>query len=193
MILRDEMDRLVEGLEGKARKLIKPPRRFALKNPRLRKIRENLRTLILKAVFDEIDRLDKLEDLYYNKLHELVEKRVIKMFGEATALWKRSVQLAHMRSELWHDLENSICVGSEASTKYNTHSDRVRYSHISGFDESFEGMDGKHYMVEKRFYSVEYYDAHADYYEKYFIRLVKCATQKPDDIDSFEEFRRRGL
>jgi hypothetical protein len=81
---------------------IQHPKTSKLKDPRLRRIRKNLRELLILVINDEIDRLSKLEDLYLNKL--------LKRKTFTASQWKRSEFLTHKAMELHRALYNSICI-----------------------------------------------------------------------------------
>jgi len=81
---------------------IEHPKTSILKNPRLRKIRKNLRNVIIYAVNEEIDRLFTLRLLYSKKRREsglILPSR-----------WKREVALQHRLMNLRSALDKSICL-----------------------------------------------------------------------------------
>lgn len=107
---------------------IEHPKTSILKNPRLRKIRKNLRDVIISAVNIEIDRLSALEKLY-------TEKRW-KSGLMIPSRWKRECSLYNKSSELRRALKKSICLcdnsagcvsgGQQVGTeKHNTQVDMI--------------------------------------------------------------------
>jgi len=74
----------------------KKPRLIILKDPKLRKIRENLRIILKLAYLDESKRLDRLEDLY-------IEKNTL-----TPSQQKRDIQLGRMNNNLMTAYDNSI-------------------------------------------------------------------------------------
>ena len=77
----------------------KKPRLIILKDPRLRKIRTNLRIILKIAYLDESERLDRLSDLY-------IEKDVQK--GLTPSQQRRETQLDRKDNELYHTYIKSI-------------------------------------------------------------------------------------
>jgi len=81
---------------------IEHPKTSILKNPRLRKIRKNLRDIIIYAINEEIDRLIALRVLYIKKREEsglILPSR-----------FKREVALQHKLMGLRSALRKSICL-----------------------------------------------------------------------------------
>lgn len=74
----------------------KKPRLIVLKDPKLRKIRENLRTILKLAYDDESKRLSQLTFLY-------LEKNILTPSQE-----KRETQLIKMNDKLYHTFKDSI-------------------------------------------------------------------------------------
>lgn len=74
----------------------KKPRLIVLKDPKLRKIRENLRTILMLAYNDESKRLSQLTFLY-------LEKNILTPSQE-----KRETQLIKMNNNLMRVYNNSI-------------------------------------------------------------------------------------
>ena len=77
----------------------KKPRLIALKDPRLRKIRTNLRIILKLAYIDESDRLSRLADLYR-------EKNIRK--GLTPSQQKRETELIRINDKLYHTFNDSI-------------------------------------------------------------------------------------
>ena len=77
----------------------KKPRLIVLKDPNLRKIRENLRTILKLAYDDEWERLYKLAHLY-------LEKDVQKDLTPSQR--RREAQLDRGRNKLYHTFKDSI-------------------------------------------------------------------------------------
>ncbi len=77
----------------------KKPRLIVLKDPKLRKIRTNLRVVLKLAYLNESKRLDRLEDLY-------IEKDAQK--GLTPSQQKRDIQLGRMNNNLMTVYDNSI-------------------------------------------------------------------------------------
>ena len=88
------------NIEMKTIKVIK----ISIKNPRLRSIRRNLRTVIKLAVDAKKKRLAKLEYLYQ-------EKRISQ--GLTSSQRKREVYLSQARVKLGHALRESTCSGGD--------------------------------------------------------------------------------
>lgn len=173
-------------------KLLKPSRKFEIKNPRLQAIRYNLRTIIKFAVSDEISRINKMDDIYQDKFDELLKRGAIKRVEEASTLSKRSNQLIRQKRFIMETFRNSICVPFHENKIRNANidGDRMRVTEISVWDHPLKEVGGAHYVAMKRFYSVEEYNRFAKSFEKNFKVLSKEALVKPNDLVSFNEFYR---
>ena len=145
------------------------------------KIRDNLRTIIKLAVRDECKRLSKLHDLYF-------EKRRVKDKQLPPSQFRREIQLHYMREYLEKTFVNSICVCAIYGSVYEGGSlntikgDRVRYSEIHGFGKDGISAYGGRYEVEEKWFSLEYWEEHADFLERYQKRMLKEMQQKPGNV-----------
>ncbi|KKN15375.1 hypothetical protein LCGC14_0986710 [marine sediment metagenome] len=74
----------------------KKPRLIVLKDPKLRKARENLRTILKLAYYDERERLRNLNHLYFEKDTLTPSQQ------------KRDIQLGRMNNNLMTAFDNSI-------------------------------------------------------------------------------------
>lgn len=131
-------------------KLLKPPRVFTLKDPRLQKIRRELRTLIRRAVYDEYDRLSHFIDLYRFKRFPPDRPMSDPPNYMPPCQLKRMQHLGFKRNSLHQALEYSLCscVG-----------DCVRVYWISGTTRyGLYYYEGKCEAI-KQFYPVEKWDS----------------------------------
>ncbi len=130
----------------KGEELIKPPRKYVIHNPRLRKIRKEFRTLIKLAVIDEYDRLRGLEKLYN-------ERQLYNNIELTSAQKKRRGYLSRMRLFLEHCFHSSICVCAykRGLRDADVSGDRVRCTEVV-FNSLYPNSNC---IVEKVFYSLE--------------------------------------
>jgi len=158
-------------------KKIKPTIKVIVKDPKLVKIRDNLRTIIKLAVIKEYEQLGKLEDLYS-------EKRRIKDKQLPPSQFRREIQLEHMRGYLERTFVNSICVGVFYSNVRdgNIKGDRIRYSEIHEFDKDVIDSYGGRYWVEEKWFSLDLWEDHGEFLERYQKKMLKRMQQKPGNV-----------
>jgi len=157
-------------------KKIKKTKELVIKDPRLKVIRDNFRIIIKLAVQDKYNQLRSLEGLYVDKL--MKNKRL------TPTQFRRSIHLHKMQEFLVATFVNSICVCASNRTIFNTNikGNRVRYSFISEFDKNVSKKFGARYMVEERWYSLEYYEKNKIILEEYFRKMVNRMQQFPGSI-----------
>ena len=103
--------------------------KISIKDPRLRNIRRNLRTVIKLAVKAEEERLDKLEDLYR-------EKRFSQ--GLTPSRWKREGYLRRTGDKLGHALRESICGGVDCDVVWIPW--REKWISVRQYEEMYKDM-----------------------------------------------------
>jgi len=168
-------------------KRIKMIKRIIVKDPRLKVIRDNFRIIIKLAVQDKYTQLRSLEGLYVEKL--MKNKRL------TPTQFRRSVYLHKIQEILVATFVNSICVCASNRTIFNSDikGDRVRYSFISEFDKNFSKKFGACYIVEERWYSLEYYEKNKIFLEEYFRKMVNRTQQFPGSILTLYELHQQSL
>ena len=172
-------------------KKIRPTRKLIIKNPKLRAIRDNFRTVIQLAVNDEWHRLMDLKRLYREK------RRIDKK--ELTSHHKRSCQLHEMEEYLTTTLSNSICVDSDAvgsSLSASIKGDRVRYTYITQFEKPYDRPYGKRderYEVQEIWFSLESYKRKREFLENYQKRMKKSLKQFPGYVTTPLELHEKRL
>ena len=167
-------------------KKIRPTRKLVIKNPKLKKIRDNFRTVIQLAVRDEWERLMDLRGLYTEKV------RIIKK--ELTSHHKRSSQLIAMEEYLTTTFSESICVCyRNGRLSDSIKGDRVRYAYITQFEEPYDGSYDERYKVQELWFSLKYYEENHEFLEKYQKRMKNSINQFPGRITTTLELHERRL
>jgi hypothetical protein len=135
-------------------------KRLVIRNPELKTIRDNLRTLVSLAVLDEFRRLDNLEDLYIGK--KLTPSQ-----------FRRSCQLHEMKEYLTTTFSNSICVCASRHIMGSTDvsGDRVRYTLITEFDKDVVKNIGARYEIQEKWFSLPYYEERSEFLERYLRKM----------------------
>jgi len=126
--------------------------KISIKDPRLRNIRRNLRTVIKLAAKAEEERLDKLEDLYHEKYMSQ---------GLAPSQNKRDTYLIQARDKLGYALAESICGRGDCDVVwipwYKCWDTVEKYEHDykdADYDEFFEFLNYDNFSgvdFEKKF------------------------------------------
>ena len=144
---------------------IRPVKRLVIRNPRLKTIRDNLRTLVSLAVLDEFRRLDNLDNLYREKL--IINKKL------TNSQFRRSCQLHEMKEFLTTTFSNSICVcaSHRAIESTGISGDRVRYTVITEFDKDVVKSIGARYEIEEKWFSLPYYEKRSKFLEGYLRKM----------------------
>ena len=147
-------------------KKIKPVKKLILKSPRLRAIRDNLRTIIKFAVIAEYERLNKLNHLYLEKHMKRYSITPSKTLTSSQK--KRWNQLHHEQEYLIDMFVNSICVCANHRLIHvnDVKGDRVRVSIISEFEENMIPHMGARFILEEKWYSIQYYQENQKFFEE---------------------------
>lgn len=156
-------------------KKIKQTKKLIIRNPKLRTIRNNLRTLIKLAVLDEDKRLSKIRGLYSEKL---------RINGKLTASqYKRSCQIHEMREYLLTTYTNSICTcASRRVFESSVSGDRVRYTLITEFDKEVVGSIGARYHIQEQWFSLEYYEENSRFLENFQKQMKARLVRYPGRV-----------
>ena len=149
----------------KRKNKIRPVRRLIIRNPRLKTIRNNLRTLVSLAVLDEYHRLDNLDNLYREKL--IINKKL------TPSQFRRTCQLHEMKEYLTTTFSNSICVCASRRTVESTNisGDRVRYTLITEFDKDVAKNIDARYEIQEKWFSLLYYEERSEFLERHLRKM----------------------
>ena len=164
-------------------KKIKPVKRVTIKNPKLRAIKDSLRTIIKLAVIDEYERLKDLGSLYRGKLKLTPSQK------------KRKIQLHHMSEYLIDTFSNSICVCASRRRIHDTDikGDRVRLSIISEYPETIIAHLRYRYILEEKWYSLQYYQENRKFFSDGFKRMKERMVRRSGSITTPQEIYRLDL
>ncbi|TXT60199.1 MAG: hypothetical protein BAJALOKI1v1_1300009 [Promethearchaeota archaeon] len=156
----DEMATEVKFL--KPEKLLRPPRVFKLTNPRLRKIRRELRMLIRLAALDEYDRLRHMIKLYRYK------ERPPDKSGSEPANYippsqtRRRMHLGFKKLHLQHAFKYSICICANKGRWRDpdcAKGDRVRAYWLGGDTNTPGEITSEECVVSKEFYDTKQWES----------------------------------
>ena len=147
-------------------KKIKPIKKVIIKSTRLRAIRDNLRIIVKLAVIDEYERLSKLDQLYLQKHMEKYAITPLKTLTSSQQ--KRWNQIHHKKEYLINTFVNSICVCASRRLIHDNDvkGDRVRVSIISEFEENMIPHIGARFILEEKWYSIQYYQENQKFFEE---------------------------
>ncbi len=162
-------------------KKIKPVKKVAIKDPKLRIIRDNFRTIVKLAVIDEYERLKDLGNLYREKRrkgHKLTPSQK-----------RRDILLHHKQEYLVTTFANSICVCARRRIIHDndTGGDRVRVGVISEFEENMVPHLGARYFLQEKWYSLQYYEENRREFEEYSRFMQECMDKRPGSIITPQE------
>ena len=153
---------------------IKPSRRLVIRSPKLKAIRDNLRTLISLAVLDEYRRLDNLGNLY----RDIADRDL------SPSQFRRACQLHEMKEFLTTTFSNSICVCASHRTVESTSisGDRVRYTLITEFDKDVVKSLGARFEIQEKWFSLQYYEERHKFLERYLKKMNKLVGENCHQI-----------
>ncbi len=174
-------------------KKIKLVKKVIIKNPKLRSIRNNLRTIIKLAVINEYKRLRSLYGLYLEKQMKLYALNPSKTLTPSQE--KRVKLLLHKEEYLTITFANSICAcaSKRVINDNDIKGDRVRVSVISEFEENMVPHMGARYTLEEKWYSLQYYQESHSSFEKISRVMQERIRRHPGPVITPQGLYQLGL
>ncbi len=168
-------------------KKIRSVKKIIIKNPKIRTIRDNLRTVIKLAVIDEYERLKNLGNFYREKRrksHKLTPSQE-----------KRVILLHHKQEYLVTTFAHSICVCASRRLIHDrdVKGDRVKVSIVSEFEENMIPHMGARFVLEEKWYSLQYYEEYRRDFEERSRFMQKCMEKRSGSIITTQGLYRLGL